>query len=229
MRSRELTRGSSTSSGRFCSRYEHDGAEYDVCDSALNAILINELFEDEALEPSEKEQLLPRMLFPDAEAALAKSGPEGFWPMVVDVAWQAFGIDMDGSHAHAAEKPVFDWDEDAGRIRASLLQAYGIDWDEACRTMSYAAFCDLVAGLMEAGETPLQQAIYYRTAKPPKQTKHNGEYVRAFKARADHYRLGAKSRARTQEDAMKAANDAMASAFASEYRAASAREGVRHG
>ena len=77
MRSRELTRGSSTSSGRFCSRYEHDGAEYDVCDSALNAILINELFEDEALEPSEKEQLLPRMLFPDAEAALAKSGCSG--------------------------------------------------------------------------------------------------------------------------------------------------------
>ena len=53
--------------------------------------------------------------------------------------------------------------------------------------------------------------------------------MRAFKARADHYRLGAKSRARTQEDAMKAANDAMASAFESEYRAASAREGVRHG
>lgn len=54
--------------------------------------------------------------------------------------------------------------------------------------MSYGAFLDLVAGLMESGETPLQQAIYYRTAKCPKETKNNKEYIEAFRARAQPFR-----------------------------------------
>lgn len=215
---RSLTTRSGTVNGRFCTTYEYEGAGYDVCDSALNAMLVNELFADNELSEEDKQRLLPAMLFADLPAAIETAGHDGFWDMVDAVLWDAMGVDLYGTRGAAgAEEPVFDWDEDAGRIRASLLQAYGISWDEAAGSMSYAAFLDLVAGLMESGETPLQQAIYYRTAKCPREDKNNREYVEAFRARAAHFALHAD---RTEAGRMDAANGAMASAFAAEFAAA---------
>lgn len=215
---RSLTTRSGTVNGRFCTTYEYEGAEYDVCDSALNAMLVNELFADTELSEEDKQQLLPAMLFADLPAAIETAGRDGFWDMVDAVLWDAMGVDLYGTRGAAGcEEPVFDWDEDAGRIRASLLQAYGISWDEAADGMSYAEFLDLVAGLMESGETPLQQAIYYRTAECPRENKNNKEYVEAFRARAAHFALHAD---RTEAGRMDAANGAMASAFAAEFAAA---------
>ena len=215
---RSLTTRSGTVNGRFCTTYEYEGAGYDVCDSALNAMLVNELFADTELSEEDKQRLLPAMLFADLPAAIETAGRGGFWDMVDAVLWDAMGVDLYGARGAAGcEEPVFDWDEDAGRIRASLLQAYGISWDEAAGSMSYAAFLDLVAGLMESGETPLQQAIYYRTAKCPRESKNNREYVEAFRARAAHFALHAD---RTDAGRMDAANGAMASAFAAEFAAA---------
>ena len=215
---RNLTTRSGTVNGRFCTRYEYEGAGYDVCDSALNAMLVNELFADTELSEEDKQRLLPAMLFADLPAAIETAGRDGFWDMVDSVLWDSMGVDLYGTRGAAgAEEHVFDWDEDAGRIRASLLQAYGLDWDAVAGSMSYGAFLDLVAGLMESGETPLQQAIYYRTAKCPKETKNNREYVEAFRARAAHFALHAD---RTESGRMDAANGAMASAFAAELAAA---------
>ena len=210
---RSLTTQSGTVNGRFCTRYEYDGAGYDVCDSALNAMLVNELFADECLDEADKQRLLSAMLFPDPAAALEKAGRERYWDMVDSVLWDAMGVDLYGTRgAVSGEEPVFDWDEDAGRIRASLLQAYGIGWDEAAGAMSYAAFLDL-----ESGETPLQQAIYYRTAKCPKETKNNKEYVEAFRAKQRHFALRGE---RADEGRIEARDTAMASAFAAEFAAA---------
>ena len=215
---RNLTTRSGTVNGRFCTRYEYEGAGYDVCDSAINAMLVNELFADTELSEEDKQQLLPAMLFADLPAAIETAGRDGFWDMVDAVLWDAMGVDLYGTRGAAgAEEPVFDWDEDAGRIRASLLQAYGLDWDAVAGSMSYGAFLDLVAGLMESGETPLQQAIYYRTAECPRENKNNREYVEAFRARAAHFALHAD---RTESGRMDAANGAMASAFAAELAAA---------
>ena len=204
---RSLTRSSRVVGGRRCSRYEYGGASYDVCDSAPNAMLVGELFADESLSEWDKQRLLPEMLFPDPAAALELAGRTRFWDMVDSVLWDSMGVDLYGTRgATGREDPVFDWEEDAGRI-------------------SYAEFLDLVAGLMEAGETPLQQAIYYRTAKAPRENKHNGEYVRAFRARAEHFRLRG---AASEGDRAGAQDAAMASAFAAEFAAAerAAREGV---
>ncbi len=215
---RSLTTRSGTVNGRFCTTYEYEGAGYDVCDSALNAMLVNELFADTELSEEDKQQLLPAMLFVDLPAAIETSGRDGFWDMVDAVLWDAMGVDLYGTRGAAgSEEPVFDWDEDAGRIRASLLQAYDLDWDAVAGSMSYGVFLDLVAGLMESGETPLQQAIYYRTAKCPRENKNNREYVEAFRARAAHFALNAD---RTEAGRMDAANGAMASAFAAEFAAA---------
>lgn len=223
-----LTRSSRSVNGRYCNRYEYEGAEVDVCDSALTAVLLAELFADEGLEPAEKEALFPAMVLADPGAALAAIGAESFWDMLAAVSWDAFGLDLLGEHRGEAEEPVFDWAEDAGRIRASLLQAYGLSWDEAAPRTSYADMCDLLAGLMESGETPLQQAVLYRTAEPPRETKYNRELVEAFRARREHYRL---RREASPADTAEAANDAMASAFMGEWAAAerAAGKGAAHG
>lgn len=214
---RSLTCSSRSVNGRYCNRYEYEGAEVDVCDSALTAVLLAELFADEGLEPAEKEALFPAMVLADPGAALAAVGAGSLWDMLAAVSWDAFGLDLLGEHSCEVEEPVFDWAEDAGRIRASLLQAYGLSWDEAAPRTSYADMCDLLAGLMESGETPLQQAVLYRTAEPPRETRYNRDLVEAFRAKREHYRL---RRETSPADAAEAANDAMASAFMGEWAAA---------
>lgn len=226
---RSLTCSSRSVNGRYCNAYRYEGAEIDVCDSALDAVLVAELFADEALDPAEKEALFPAMVLADPDGAIAAVGAGSFWDMLDSVSWDAFGLDLLGRRTEQVEEPVFDWAEDAARIRASLLQAYGLSWDEAAPRTGYAEMCGLLAGLMEAGETPLQQAVYYRIADRPSETKYNRAAVEAFDARREHYRLH--RRAASPEEEAGCANDAMASAFMGEWAAAerAAGKGVSRG
>lgn len=217
MRSPSLTRNTKHRNGRLVSAYDWHGRQVDVRDSARNAILVIELFHDEELTPDEKAQLLVRMLFPDPAEAIAMAGDQ-LGELLIHIAWEAFGLDISEDRRHAAEQEaaVFDFEEDAGRIRASLLQCFGIDWDEASRQLSYADMCSLLGMLLEADtETPFQQAIYYRTAKPPKRTKTNADLCDAFEARRKHFALGSSA-----EDVERSANDKAASMFAAAKRAA---------
>ena len=76
--------------------------------------------------------------------------------------------------------------------------------------------CSLLGMLLEADtETPFQQAIYYRTAKPPKRIKTNADLCDAFEARRRHFALGT-----ADDDAERSANDQAASMFAAMKRAA---------
>jgi len=216
MRSPSLTRRSRTVNGRIVSDYTWRGNVIGVHDSARNALLVIELFGDEQLVPEQKEPLLVRMLFEDPAGAVAMAGPE-LGDLLASIVWDAFGLDITADHEHASEyePPVFDWDEDAARIRASLLQCYGINWDEASSSMTYLDLCSLLGSLLESeSETPFQQAIYYRTAKPPKPTKYNREMREAFDARVRHYALG------QNRDKIEAQNAAMDDMFAAMKRAA---------
>lgn len=210
--------------GRLVSEYEHDGQTWLVCDSARNVLLMAELFADQELTEAEKAALLPVMALSDPEGDMERCGSaDAFWRMLAAVLWDAAGIDMTGEHAVERERPVFDWEEDAERVRASLLMAYGLDWDEHGGSMTYRDACGLLSSLMESGqETPFQQAVYHRTAKPPKRTKYNGELVEAFEKRREHYRLKGRDRI-TDEQRMRAADEAMAAEFAAAERAAERR------
>lgn len=217
MRSPSLTRKTKHKNGRLVSTYDWRGIQVDVHDSARNAILVIELFRDEELTPDEKAQLLIRMLFPDPAETVAMAGGQ-LGELLIHITWEAFGLDIsaDGRHASEQEAAVFDFEEDAGRIRASLLQCFGIGWDEASRQLSYADMCSLLGMLLEADtETPFQQAIYYRTAKPPKRIKTNADLCDAFEARRRHFALGT-----ADDDAERSANDQAASMFAAMKRAA---------
>lgn len=119
MRSPSLTRRSRTVNGRIVSDYTWRGNVIGVHDSARNALLVIELFGDEQLAPEQKEPLLVRMLFEDPAGAVAMAGPE-LGDLLASIVWDAFGLDITADHEHAREyePPVFDWDEDAARIRA---------------------------------------------------------------------------------------------------------------
>lgn len=216
MRSPSLTRRSRKVNGRLVSDYTWRGNVIGVRDSARNALLVIELFADEQLAPEQKEPLLVRMLFEDPQQAMGIAGAN-LDDLLACIVWDAFGLDITADHEHASEyeEPVFDWNEDAGRIRASLLQCYGTQWDEASASMTYLDLCSLLGSLLESeSETPFQQAIYYRTAKPPKPTKYNRELRDAFDARARHYALG------QGRDKIETQNAAMDDMFAAMKRAA---------
>ncbi|MFR5092574.1 MAG: hypothetical protein ACLTDR_11735 [Adlercreutzia equolifaciens] len=58
-----------------------------------------------------------------------------------------------GDRPHDAGAAAFDWAQDAARIRASLMSAYGLDWDAASRTLSFCDLIGLLASLMETAES----------------------------------------------------------------------------
>lgn len=216
MRSPSLSRKTKQQNGHVISQYSWNGHQFDVLDSARNAILVIELFKDEELQPEVKGELLIRMLFPNAAEALETAG-DALGELLIFIVWEAFGLDIspDKRHAQEYEEPVFDLFEDAGRIRASLLQCFGIDWDTASSTITYSDMCSLLSMLLEAdSETPFQQAIYYRTAKAPKRTKTNAELCDAFEARCNHFALGSSG------TSAQSANDTTADMFAAMKRAA---------
>ncbi len=217
MRSPSLTRKTRHRNGSVVSTYDWIGEQFDVYDSARSGILVIELFHDEELTSDEKIQLLVRMLFPEFEETVRKAADQ-IGELLIHIVWEAFGLDIseDQRHASEYEAAVFDYNEDAGRIRASLLQCFGIEWDEASRRLSYADMCSMLGMLLEADtETPLQQAIYYRTATPPERNKHNKDLCDIFEARRQHFALE-----KNTESSTKTANDITADMFAAAKRAA---------
>lgn len=218
MRSPSLTRTNRHVRNSVVSAYEWRGRRIDVRDSARTALLVIELFKDEELAPDDKAPLLVRMLFPDADGAVSMAGDQ-LGELLIHIVWEAFGLDISADRRHSADyqPAVFDFEQDAARIRASLLQCFGLDWDDASRSLSYSDMCSLLGMLLEADvDTPFKQAVYYRTAKPPKRTKDNAEACDAFEARRLHYAL------RGTEATAQCANDRTADMFAAMKRAAQA-------
>ena len=214
-----LTRQARFVEGVYCNEYEIRGHTYLICDSIRNALLVSELLEDEEMSQDAKQFLLPAMVFVDLQEAIDTAG-EDFWEVLLDACWSALGIDLDGRHNTTNEDAVIDFKQDASRIRASFLQVYGMSFDDISSKTSYIQFMGLIKGLLESGESSLQQAVYYRTAKPPKRTKYNEEEIKAFRKKQEYYRIKTQT---DKADSMKAQNNLMASAFSSEFNSAKRR------
>lgn len=197
------------------------GREVPVNDDARNMIRVVLLFQDDTLQPHQKWAVLQRMLWPDPDeraAVLAFAGADAA-ELLDTVLWDMCGIDVTGRHADMHEPPVFDWEQDAARIEASVMQAYGVTWDELAAGRTYAEVCDLLGVMLESGEdTPFREAVHYRTAKPPKATKWNREEVRQWHRLKRHYALS--QRRGDEADAMEAENRKAADMFAALRRRA---------
>ena len=203
--------------------YDWNGRRVWVRDSAKRALLVIELFADEGVEPEQKALWLPHMMFADPPAARDAAGddPQG---MAAHIAWEAYGIDITGGRSHDAGAAAFDWAQDAARIRASLMSAYGLDWDGASRSLSFCDLCGLLGSLMETAESsPFAEAVSARLAKPPKPTKWNKEEREALEARKRHFALKT-----SVADPVAAANAAAADSFSAALAAAK-RKAARNG
>ena len=203
--------------------YDWNGGRVWLRDSARRALLVIELFADETVEPEQKALWLPHMMFADPPAARDAAGddPQG---MVAALAWEAYGIDIAGDRPHDAGAAAFDWAQDAARIRASLMSAYGLDWDAASRSLSFCDLIGLLASLMETAQSsPFAEAVSARLAKPPAPTKWNKEEREALEARKRHFALKTAA-----SDPVRAQNDAAADQFAAALAAAK-RKAARNG
>lgn len=147
--------------------YDWMGGRVWVRDSARRALLVIELFADESVRPEQKALWLPHMMFDDPPAARDAAGddPQG---MVAALAWEAYGIDIAGDRPHDAGAGAFDWAQDAARIRASLMSAYGLDWDAASRRLSFCDLIGLLASLMETAESSPSRRPSLRAWRSPR-------------------------------------------------------------
>lgn len=206
MRKPRLTDKALWPDGRLAHRYEYEGGSVVVHDSAFNALLVIDLLQDQTVPEDDKVAILLQLVFAHPEEIV----PEAVLATLDAVLWDMAGIDLLGTRESDSDGPqAFDWEEDATRIKASLLMAYGLEWEEASRKLTFAELCDLLGMLVGAeGKTPFAEAVYYRTAQPPKLDGHNREYVEAWKANQRRYRLhteAAVSEERKREDAMASA------------------------
>lgn len=225
MRKPSLTRKNRYLNNTLASIYRWHGHDIPVYDSARNGILIIELFQDEDLDPSQKTQLLIQMLFPDPAEAFALAGDD-YNELLWDIVWEAFGLDItpDQSKRGEYQDPIFDWEEDATRIKASFLQCYGIPWETVSSEYSYTDACALLGAMLESDtNTSFREAVAYRSSKPPKRTKYNKDQYENFIERKRYFELHSEhSRiSRIQKE-----NNIAADRFAAAKRAA---QGAHHG
>lgn len=211
-----LTRKHERIDGAIYGEYAFSGETIRVFDSAGTALRVFDLFADKDMDGEDKVAELIGLIFPDWEDVLA-AHMHDLDELLISVCWDAYGIDisLDKRYKIESGEPAFDWNEDAGRIKASLLAYYGREWVDIANDCTYAQVCDLLKGMIEGGaETPFGRAIYYRTAKPPERTKHNKKEVENFRKLREYFALGKK--AGTIEDRAEAVNDMFASVFAAE-------------
>ncbi|MBP1971577.1 hypothetical protein J2Z83_003728 [Virgibacillus natechei] len=98
-------------------------------------------------------------------------------------------IDLDKPQEQSGEKQekIYDFDIDADRIYASFLMDYKIDLMDLQGELHWKKFFALFEGL--SSETPFQKVVGYRTAKAPKETKHNKEQRNNIKKLKQKYAL----------------------------------------
>lgn len=229
MRNPSLTRWShKLPDGRLVSAYEFEGESIWVCDSAKDALFAIDLFKRDDLDPLAKSELIFKSIFPCIQC-LGRDA-EYLSSLLIHIIWEAFGLDATETKEHSAEcdAPVFDFEEDAARIKAVLLSYYGFDWNTDAQNLTYSDLCALLAQVSEADhetvpgclpnfKTSFAQAVYFRTVKPPKPDKHNKELRKAF---LDMKKSLALENKHEKKNRAEAANDAMAALFASAKRGA---------
>lgn len=195
-----------------------EGLRVRVFDDAATALKIIDLLNDRTVVAHVKADIAAALLFPDPQAVAARvSDVEG---LIAECVKEVALVDMRGG-GDGADK-VIDLEQDAEIIYASLWNAYGMPFEDMARK----ATLEEVLGIMSCvpHETPLGQALYYRTAEPPKRTKYNEGEIREFRKRQKFWKL--KAEGGGEPDA--AGNDAMTAMFDSLGRQSHGERGSAH-
>lgn len=153
-------------------------------DSLGELMLVREMLADPVLDDQSRGVALLAMLYADPAGVLAAVGEEGIARFMAETCWECFRLDVDGGHAcdaaSRAERergPLVDLEEDGPRIWATFRAAYGLSPEQTLDL----PYTEAMALLGQAPrETPMGQALYYRTAERPRATRWNSEERRAF-------------------------------------------------
>lgn len=193
--------------GSYAYPYPWNGEEVLVYDNALVATRIFLLFRDQEIEENDKAIKIISLMFVDPDDAFSACGfsIEDFGKLVNSVVWDVYGIDNTGKRT---QEPMWDLEEDAAYIRASLRMAYDIDWDESREKLSWSELVYLIASLPY--ETPLGMRMYYRNKENrPKQTKNNKEQLAEFDRLNKLFALKKPTQKKGSHDSAEAANNRM--------------------
>ena len=166
--------------------YEVRGRRVRVKDSLRTFLSVCRLLADDRLDVFGRMVILLPMVIENPDGFLDAFGDESH-EALADIVWDAFSIDLTGERAVDKAEKVIDWDEDKARIVATVRAAYTLSYDEFLDTPFNEARA-LIG--MAPHDTPMGQALYYRTAEPPRRTKHNKEEVERFRKMKEAYRLG---------------------------------------
>ena len=167
----QLNRRETVVDGRHCALVTVGGHEIAVRDDLTTALDVMSALEDDSTPAERIERVLSLMLPDLASLEYLADGD------ILRLVWELYGIDLAGEHtAECAGARVFDWDEDASLVRAALLSEYGMTIAEASQRASYMDVCALV-GLVSR-DTPLGQALYYRSAPEPEGERERREFRR---------------------------------------------------
>ncbi|MCH4220488.1 MAG: bacteriophage Gp15 family protein [Eggerthellaceae bacterium] len=158
------------------------GRHVRVIDDWENAMLIDELAHDKMFSNDEKTSIVMAMVFPDPKAFMRAFGDDAGAAFTC-VMNDAFCMDISGCSERAEH--VIDWEQDAARIRATMRMAYGLG--DEYTTLPYMEVCELIG--MSPHETPMGQALYYRTAERPEETDWNRKEVESFDECKEYYAL----------------------------------------
>lgn len=198
----KLTQKTSKVDGRRVVHYDWHGKEVLVRDDADTGLQVIALL-NEDIDPQEKFAQLLTSLFIDIQQL---ENIEDLAGLLSLVCWETIGLDIRGDYADEISKEkVLDWEDDAEYIEASLLAAYGLSWEVARYEFGYRQICSML-GLIDR-DTPMGQALYYRTADPPRPNKYNEEEVRNWRKAHDFWAL------KSKKDAYQDVNDRMNDAF----------------
>lgn len=187
-----------------------------VYDTLSDFFAVRDALQDDFLDDQDRFHVLLALIFVDPQG-VCNALDGDIQSFLAETIWDAFGIDIVGNKEHD-DKRILDWDEDQQRMVVTSRTAYAMGWDDLS-ALPYKEACLLMMGAPH--ETPMGQAIYYRTQKPPKETKYNKDQVKAWKEAKKFYAL--KTRANT-EQSMERANAAADAQFQAMAAAAKARK-----
>lgn len=177
----KLTQKITHKNGLLTTTLTFEGREVEVYNGAGTALKVIELFGDDDLCADVKAEVLAHLLFVEPYSVV-RAFEGDYSRLLAFVLFEVVTIDIDGkhatAHARAQNKRVIDWEQDADIINVSLRMAYGVCFADIAQQVDFREFCKMLS--FAPRDTPISQAMYYRSAKPPAYRKGNEQAVREF-------------------------------------------------
>lgn len=210
------TKRISLSDGSTALPYQWNGETVAIADNASNVLDVIGIFQDESMPEEEKAPKVIGLLFCDPDAAFRSCDFDygEFGRLIESVTWDVLGLDLG---TRSSDDPLWDIEEDAASIRASIRMAYGVGWDEVRDSLSWSEFVALISGLPY--ETPLGFAMHYRNkGNRPAPDKYNKKQVADFDRLHDLFDLKKRKSSHDRIEASSSAMDDLALALVRKAR-----------